>query len=136
MDIDAGVLFSWGMSLLPFAAFFFAVHKSQNPDGRGVPFILARIFVVILCIHVNGILAYLFSAAAIDVFGISTAGFLNLNELALLAVCWMLAVLLVMAGAWVFRKRIAPYEKTVQRSQAVFLFLPLLLLMIFLALAA
>lgn len=122
-------ILAWIISLLFFALLFFVLNKQQKDKNVNL---LQKILVVILCIHINAIGSVILYEPVMDLFQISTNGFMNLNGLITFAIIWMILSIVILVISYYTKNRLGTLYNTIKRTQFVFLILPIFLLMLFL----
>ena len=122
-------ILAWIISLLFFALLFFVLNKQQKDKNVNL---LQKILVVILCIHINAIGSVILYEPVMDLFQISTNGFMNLNGLITFAIIWMILSIVILIISYYTKNRLGTLYNTIKRTQFVFLILPIFLLMLFL----
>lgn len=122
-------ILAWIISLLFFALLFFVLNKQQKDKNVNL---LQKILVVILFIHINAIGSVILYEPVMDLFQISTNGFMNLNGLITLAIIWMILSIVILIVSYYTKNRLGTLYNTIKRTQIVFLILPTFLLMLFL----
>ena len=119
----------WVISLIGFILLFNVVGKQQR-KGKNVSTI-RKILACILCFHINGIGSFILYEPVIEVFDISTDGFMNMNGLVTAAVIWMVIAIIVLVVTSYAQELLGSLYGTVRTTQKVFLFLPIILLIVF-----
>lgn len=119
----------WIISFIVFIILFNVVGKQQR-KGKNVSKI-RKIIACILCFHINGIGNFLLYEPVMEVFDISTDGFMNMNGLVTAAVIWMGIAIIVLVVASYAKELLGSLYSTVRTTQKVFLFLPIILLIVF-----
>lgn len=119
----------WIISLIALIILFNVVSKQQR-KGRNVSTI-RKIIACILCFHINGILSFLLYEPVMEVFDISTDGFMNMNGLVTAAVIWMAIAIIALVVTSYAKELLGDLHGTVRATQKVFLFLPIILLILF-----
>lgn len=106
------------------------VNKQQQ-KGKNAS-LIHRILTILVCFHINWLGSFLLYGAVMEAFDISTDGFMNMNGLFTAAVTWMgIAVILLVISSYI-KELLDPLYRTIRVTQLVFLFMPIILLMIFL----
>ena len=119
----------WIISFICFALLLNVVGKQQK-KGKNVS-LIRKILVGIVCFHINGMLSFLFYQPVMDTFDIDTDGFMNMNGLVTAAVIWMVIAIIVLVVTSYAKELLGPLYGTVRTTQKVFLFLPIILLIVF-----
>ncbi|MBD1427925.1 hypothetical protein [Sphingobacterium arenae] len=119
----------WIISLVGFIILFNVVGKQQR-KGKNVSTI-RKILACILCFHINWIGSLLLYEPVMEVFDISTDGFMNMNGLITATVIWMVIAIIVLVVTSYTQELLGPLYRTVRTTQMVFLFLPIILLVLF-----
>jgi len=119
----------WIISLIGFIILFNIVGKQQR-KGKNASTI-RKIIACILCFHINGILSFLLYEPVMEVFDISTDGFMNMNGFVTATVIWMVIALIVLVVTSYAKELLGSLYGTVRTTQKVFLFLPVILLIVF-----
>ena len=119
----------WIISLVGFIILFNVVGKQQR-KGKNVSTI-RKILACILCFHINWIGSLLLYEPGMEFFDISTDGFMNMNGLVTAAVIWMVIALIVLVVTSYAKELLGPLYGTVRTTQKIFLFLPIILLIVF-----
>ena len=109
-------------------ATFFLIKQQKNKIVN----LLQKTLIVILCIHINAIGSVILYEPVMDLFQISTNGFINLNGLITFAIIWMILSIVILILSYYTKNRLATLYNTIIRTQFVFLVLPIFLLMLFL----
>lgn len=122
-------ILAWIISLLFFALLFYVLNKQQKDKGVNL---LQKILVVILCFHINAIGSVILYEPVMDLFQISTNGFMNLNGLITFSIIWMILSIVILVISYYTKNRLGTLYNTIKRTQFVFLILPIFLLMLFL----
>ncbi|MGV3761644.1 hypothetical protein [Parapedobacter sp.] len=120
----------WVISLIGFILLFNVVSK-QRRKGKNVS-LIHKILACILCFHINGLGSLLLYEPVLAVFDISTDGFMNMNGLVTAAVIWMVIAVIVLVVTSYAKELLGSLYGTVRTTQKVFLFLPIILVMVFL----
>lgn len=121
-------ILNWIISLLFYALLFFLIKQQKNKIVN----LLQKTLIVILCIHINAIGSVILYEPVMDLFQISTNGFINLNGLITFAIIWMIISIVILILSYYTKNRLATLYNTIIRTQFVFLVLPIFLLMLFL----
>lgn len=121
-------ILNWIISLLFYALLFFLIKQQKNKIVN----LLQKTLIVILCIHINAIGSLILYEPVMDLFQISTNGFINLNGLITFAIIWMIISIVILILSYYTKNRLATLYNTIIRTQFVFLVLPIFLLMLFL----
>lgn len=121
-------ILNWIISLLFYALLFFLIKQQKNKIVN----LLQKTLIVILCIHINAIGSVILYEPVMDLFQISTNGFINLNGLITFAIIWMIITIVILILSYYTKNRLATLYNTIIRTQFVFLVLPIFLLMLFL----
>ncbi|SEH95750.1 hypothetical protein SAMN02927937_02377 [Paenimyroides aquimaris] len=119
----------WVISLIGFIIFFNVVGKQQR-KGKNVSTI-RKILACILCFHINGIGIHLLYEPVMEVFDINTDGFMNMNGLVTAAVMWIVIAITVLIVSSYVKELLGSLYSTIRTTQKVFLFLPIILLIVF-----
>jgi len=119
----------WIISLVGFIILFNVVGKQQR-KGKNVSTI-RKILACILCFHINWIGSLLLYEPVMEVFDISRDGFMNMNGLITATVIWMVIAIIVLVVTSYTQELLGPLYRTVRTTQMVFLFLPIILLVLF-----
>jgi len=119
----------WIISLIGFITLFNIVGKQQR-NGKNVSMI-RKIIACILCFHINWIGSLFFYEPVMEVFDISTEGFINMNGLVTAAVIWMAIAIAVLVITSYAKELLGSVYGSVRTAQKVFLFLPIILLIVF-----
>ena len=119
----------WIISLVGFIILFNVVGKQQR-KGKNVSTI-RKILACILCFHINWIGSLLLYEPVMEVFDISTDGFMNMNGLITATIIWMVIAIIVLVVTSYTQELLGPLYRTVRTTQMVFLFLPIILLIVF-----
>mgnify|MGYP001435481899 FL=1 len=122
-------ILNWIISLLFYALLFYVLNKQQKEKGVNL---LQKILVVILFFHINAIGSLILYEPMMNLFQISTNGFMNLNGLITLAIIWMILSIVILIVSYYTKNRLGTLYNTIKRTQIVFLILPTFLLMLFL----
>lgn len=122
-------ILNWIISLLFYALLFYVLNKQQKDKGVNL---LQKILVVILCFHINAIGSVILYEPVMDLFQISTNGFMNLNGLITFSIIWMILSIVILVISYYTKNRLGTLYNTIKRTQFVFLILPIFLLMLFL----
>ncbi len=122
-------ILNWIISLLFYALLFYVLNKQQKEKGVNL---LQKILVVILFFHINAIGSLILYEPMMNLFQISTNGFINLNGLITFAIIWMIISIVILILSYYTKNRLATLYNTIIRTQFVFLVLPIFLLMLFL----
>ena len=122
-------ILAWIISLLFYALLFYVLNKQQK---NKIVNLLQKTLIVILCIHINAIGSVILYEPVMDLFQISTNGFINLNGLITFAIIWMIISIVILILSYYTKNRLATLYNTIIRTQFVFLVLPIFLLMLFL----
>ena len=120
---------SWIISLIGCVLLFNAVGKQQR-KGKNVSTI-RKIIACILCFHINWIGSLLLYEPVMEVFDIDTDGFMNLNGLVTAVVIWMVIAIIVLVVTFYGKELLGSLYSTVRTTQKVFLFLPIIFLILF-----
>lgn len=91
-----------------------------------------KIIACILCLFINWIVSFLLYEPVMEVFEISTDGFMNLNGLITATVIWMLIAITILMISYYAKEPLGYLYRTVRTVQLVFLLLPIILLFVFL----
>lgn len=121
-------ILNWIISLLFYLLLFFLIKQQKNKIVN----LLQKTLIVILCIHINAIGSVILYEPVMDLFQISTNGFINLNGLITFAIIWMIISIVILILSYYTKNRLATLYNTIIRTQFVFLVLPIFLLMLFL----
>lgn len=124
----------WIISLIGFIILFNVVGK-QRRKGKNVS-LIHKTLACILCFHINGIGSYLLYEPVMEVFDISTDGFMNMNGLVTAAVIWMAIAIIVLMVTSYAKELLGSLYSTVRTTQKVFLFLPVIFLILFFLVAS
>ena len=109
----------------------FNMIDKQQQKGKNAS-LKHRILTILVCFHINWLGSFLLYEAVMVGFDISTDGFMNMNGLFTAAVTWMgIAVILLIISSYI-KELLDPLYRTIRVTQLVFLFMPIILLMIFL----
>src|SRR5690606_24732782 len=119
----------WNISFVGFIRLFNVVGKQQR-KGKNVSTI-RKILACILCFHINWIGSLLLYEPGMEVFDISTDGFMNMNGFVTAAVIWMVIAIIVLLVTSYAKELLGSLYGTVRTTQKVFLFLPVILLIVF-----
>lgn len=120
----------WFISLICFMILFNVVDK-QRRKGKNVS-LIRKIIACILCFHINWLGSFLLYEAVMEGFDISTDGFMNMNGLVTATVIWMgVAIILLVISSYT-KELLGSLYNTIRITQLVFLFSPIILLIIFL----
>lgn len=119
----------WVISLIGFIILFNIVGK-QHRKGKNV-LTIHKILACILCFHINWIGSLLLYEPVMQIFDISTDGFMNMNGLVTAAVIWMVIAIIVLMVTSYAQELLGPLYRTVRTTQKIFLFLPIILLIVF-----
>lgn len=121
-------ILNWIISLLFYALLFFIIKQQKNKIVN----LLQKTLIVILCIHINAIGSVILYEPVMDLFQISTNGFINLNGLITFAIIWMILSIVILILSYYTKNRLGTLYNTIIRTQFVFLVLPIFLLLLFL----
>lgn len=119
----------WIISFIGFIILFNVVGKQQL-KGKSVSMI-RKILACILCFYINWLGSFLLYEPVMEVFDISTDGFMNMNGLVTAAAIWMVIALIVLVVTSYAKELLGPLYGTVRTTQKIFLFLPIILLIVF-----
>lgn len=122
-------ILNWIISLLFYALLFYVLNKQQKEKGVNL---LQKTLIVILFFHINAIGSLILYEPMMNLFQISTNGFMNLNGLITLAIIWMILSIVILIVSYYTKNRLGTLYNTIKRTQIVFLILPTFLLMLFL----
>ncbi len=122
-------ILAWIISLLFYALLFYVLNKQQKEKGVNL---LQKILVVILFFHINAIGSLILYEPMMNLFQISTNGFMNLNGLITFSIIWMILSIVILVISYYTKNRLGTLYNTIKRTQIVFLILPTFLLMLFL----
>src|SRR5690606_10930922 len=120
-------ILNWIISLLFYVLLFFLIKQQKNKIVN----LLQKTLIVILCIHINAIGSVILYEPVMDLFQISTNGFINLNGLITFAIIWMILSIVILILSYYTNTRLATLYNTIIRKQFVFLVLLIFLLMLF-----
>ena len=122
-------ILNWIISLLFYALLFYVLNKQQKEKGVNL---LQKILVVILFFHINAIGSLILYEPMMNLFQISTNGFMNLNGLITFSIIWMILSIVILVISYYTKNRLGTLYNTIKRTQFVFFILPILLLLLFL----
>ena len=108
----------WIISLVGFIILFNVVGKQQR-KGKNVSTI-RKILACILCFHINWIGSLLLYEPGMEVFDISTDGFMNMNGFVTAAVIWMVIAIIVLLVTSYAKELLGSLYGTVRTTQKVF----------------
>ena len=121
-------ILNWIISLLFYALLFFLIKQQKNKIVN----LLQKTLIVILCIHINAIGSVILYEPVMDLFQISTNGFMNLNGLITFSIIWMILSIVILVISYYTKNRLGTLYNTIKRTQFVFFILPIFLLLLFL----
>ncbi len=119
----------WIISLVGFIILFNVVGKQQRKGKNVLP--IRKIVACILCFHINWIGSLLLYEPVMQVFDISTDSFMNMNGFVTATVIWMVIAIIVLVVTSYAKELLGSLYGTVRTTQKVFLFLPVILLIVF-----
>jgi len=122
-------ILNWIISLLFYALLFYVLNKQQKEKGVNL---LQKILVVILFFHINAIGSLILYEPMMNLFQISTNGFMNLNGLITFSIIWMILSIVILVISYYTKNRLGTLYNTIKRTQFVFFILPIFLLLLFL----
>lgn len=121
-------ILNWIISLLFYALLFFLIKQQKNKIVN----LLQKTLIVILCIHINAIGSLILYEPMMNLFQISTNGFMNLNGLITITIIWMILSIVILVISYYTKNRLGTLYDTIKRTQFVFFILPIFLLLLFL----
>lgn len=122
-------ILNWIISLLFYALLFYVLNKQQKEKGVNL---LQKILVVILFFHINAIGSLILYEPMMNLFQISTNGFMNLNGLITFSIIWMILSIVILVISYYTKNRLGTLYNTIKRTQFVFFILLIFLLLLFL----
>src|SRR5690625_667766 len=122
-------ILNWIISLLFFALLFFVLNMQQKHKNVNL---LQKIIDVILFFNINAIGSLILYDPMMNLFQISTNGFMNLNGLITFSIIWMILSIVILVISYYTKNRLGTLYNTIKRTQFVFFILPIFLLLLFL----
>lgn len=92
---------------------------------------MRKIIACVLCFYINWLGSFLLYEPVMEIFDISTDGFMNMNGLVTAMMIWMLIAVIALVISSYAKERLGSLYTTIRTTQKVFLFLPIILLILF-----
>lgn len=95
------------------------------------PVLVKKIIAIVICLFINIIISRLLYELIMELFKISTDGFMNLNGIYTIAVIWVVITATLFVIAKTIKERLGTYYKTIRITQIILFVLPFLIVLLF-----